>query len=230
MPFYDNTGIDPDEKRWLPWDALAAFFDQLERYIVLNLAWSLQLVPLILAFVFIGWPAPLRIGLVIYSVLALAAGMGVVFDLAGRALDAELLSIEMAGEAVRRSALPGLMALAPLYGIFGLLAGGLVWSEGGASPAHYLAGVGLRLLLLWAFVLSVTWGPIFAEDPNQGAAAILRRSFRLFVADALRLVGLAMAVVAAMALGVVSVGGLFLAAPVFIAILEIKGYRRLMTQ
>ncbi len=53
MPFFEDIGADDEVLHRPIWGAFALVKDNLERLIVANIGWSLQLLPAILAYVLI---------------------------------------------------------------------------------------------------------------------------------------------------------------------------------
>jgi hypothetical protein len=218
MPFFDNTGVDPDVQRGPLWGAFATLFDQIERFIALNIAWSAQFIPLLLTAIFPDWPPVIRLVLVVYSAAALAAGLGVLYGVVNAAVDGEPITVDLVREMWRTMALPGLLTLAPLYGSFGVLLG---LSSSGIFVIEVLA----RLLILLLFVCGMYWGVMLAEQPQQSAITVLRRSVTLVWQKPGRSLLLAGMVALALFLGAISIGGLFLIVPVLVALLQTHLYR-----
>lgn len=222
MSFFDDSGVRPEEHRGPVWSALAIVADQIERLIALNLAWSLQIVPLLLALGFPQWPLWLRIALLAYTGLALGPATGAVYALASRVGEGELLRVELAVEVLRGVLRPSLERLIPLYS-------GLAWLAAGAWLA---AAVRLPLLdvlaqaaALLLAVCAIYWGPLFALRPELPALGILRASAHLVWRHPARTLLSGGAMLLALALGVVSVGGTFLIVPVVVALLQVQLYR-----
>lgn len=224
MPFFDNTGIDANVERGPLWGAFAALFDQLERYVILNLVWALQLVPAIFAALFVEWLPALRLVLFLYSAIALAVATGLLFRLVYLAHDGEILRLSLAREELRESALPSLVTLAPLYGAFGVLVGVITWAN---STGLFIVDVVARLLLLVFFVLSTYWGALFASAPQQSAWSIARQSVRLFLREPGLTLIVSLTVVFIALIGIVSVGGVFLVVGVLVALLQMQLYWKL---
>jgi MFS family permease len=218
MPFFENTGLDPNVERGPLWGAFATLFEQLERFIVLNVAWSGQAIPLILALMFPDWWLGIRILLMLYSGLALAAATGTAYGLVSAAVDHETLSVDVARDYFAKLALPGILTLAPLYGLFGLLIGLTGWI--GGNPSLFILDILIRLLLLITLACSMYWGPLLAESPSASFITVGRRSLRLVWRDPGRTL-LVMGVVGiALIIGAISIGGLFLVVPVVVALLQ----------
>ncbi len=222
MPFFDDTGPDLDANHGPVWGAFTALFDQLERYVLLNLAWALQLIPALAAGFFSEWSPVLRLVLLSCSAVGLAIATGTLFRLVYLAQDGETLRVSLVREELSQWALPSLTTLAPLYGIFGALLAVVFWA---ASAELYLVDMIARLLLLLTFVFSTYWGPLFASAPNQSALEIGRQSLQLFW----RAPGTTLLVAGIVALiiliGIISVGGIFLIAAVVVALLQMQAYR-----
>ena len=222
MPFFDDSGVRTEEHRGPLLSAFAVLFDQIERMVVLNVAWAVQLVPLLAALAFPELPLGVRVPLVAYSVLALAPATGALFGLVARACDGELLRLETVREVLREVARPSLVTLMPLYSLFvwlALLAG---WA---ASRQLLVLDVLARLLILLLGVCAVYWGPLFAARPAQSALAVLRESVRLAWRFPLLTVLAGMASLLAAALGLISVGGMVLVVPVLVVLLQTQQYR-----
>lgn len=229
MPFFDNTGVDLDEEHGPIWAAIATLRDQLERFVVLNLAWSIQIVPALAAVMLPEWPWVVRVPLFLYSGVALAVATGLLYGLVWAAVEREPLSLELAQDELRRLALPGMRSLAPLYGLFGLLLVVVTWSsviqtDTGASR-YFVIEVVARLLLLLLLLCSMYWGPLFARDPHSPAWAIARKSLALVWQAPGRSLVLFGVVLLAGVIGAVSIGGVFLIVPVVIALLQTHMYR-----
>jgi hypothetical protein len=228
MPFFDTTGVNRDRDEGPLWNAFVTLRDQLERLITLNLAWSLQLIPGVVALAFPSVPLGLKIGLLLYSAIVLGPVTGLLFGLAARATDGEHLGIESAKSTLREFAGPSARTLAPLYGLLSLLGWttlqlGEVGIDAGA--ALYLLAVGLRLLLLLLAICALYWGPMVVDRPDLSTWAVMARSARLVLGFPGRTLLVGAAVLLVATIGVISVGGLFLIVPVLIALLQTEMYR-----
>ncbi len=219
MPFFDNTGIDPEIQRGPLWGSFATLFEQLERLIALNLAWSAQFIPLLLVAMLPEWPLAVRVALIIYSALALAAGLGLLFGLVRAAVAGEILTFDLVRETWRELALPGILTLAPLYGIFGVII------SLSALDLGLLVETGAQLTVMLLFVGSMYWGPLLAENPRASAIQILRQSVRLVARKPGQSLLVAGLVVITLLIGTISIGGLFLLVPVLVALLQTHMYK-----
>lgn len=218
MPFFENTGLDPNVERGPLWGAFATLFEQLERFIVVNIAWAGQAVPLIVALMFPDWPLWIRIPLMLYSGLALAAATGTAYGLIDAAIDSETLNVDLVRDCFAKLALPGILTLAPLYGLFGLLIGLATWMEN--SPSLFVLDVLVRLLFLVALACSMYWGPLLAESPSASFVTIARRSLALVWREPGRTLLVLGVVGVTLVIGAISIGGVFLVVPVIVALLQ----------
>jgi hypothetical protein len=227
MPFFDDTGSDTQTARGPLWGAFATLRDQLERLIVLNIAWSIQLLPGVAALAFPGLPGWARLLMLAYSGLVLAPATGALYALVRLAAQGEPIGLEQATDTLRALALPSFRVLTPLYGMLGLLCGAIAaasaWRTNGAAGLLVL-DVGLRLALLLGLTCANYWGPLFARAPEQPAGAILRRSALLAWRHPGRTLLTSGAVLLVLAIGALSVGGLFLVVPVLAALLQTHMY------
>jgi hypothetical protein len=224
MPFFDDTGIDTQAAQGPFWGAFATLRDQLERLIVLNIAWSIQLLPGVAALAFAELPAWARLLMLAYSGLAIAPATGALYALARLAAQGEPLSLELATGALRSLALPSFRVLAPLYSTLGAACAAIAaldtWRAAGTPPSLLALDVGLRLALLLGLTCASYWGPLFAQAPEQAPAALLRQSALLVWRYPGRALLIGGAVLLVLAIGAISVGGLFLVVPVLAALLQ----------
>jgi hypothetical protein len=219
MPFFDDTGIQTEVERGPLWSAFAAFASQLERMVVLNLAWAAQLMPLIIALAFYRLPEPVRAALVIYTLAALPPATAALYGVVALAAADEHISPAVVRDQLRRLWLAGYRNLAPLVGLIGFV----VWLAQQADAVLVSAMMQLALLLL--LVCANYWGPLTAAAPERSPLAVLAESVRLvwrYPAQALLVSG---AAGLALVLGAISVGGLFLAVPVVMALLQTYMWR-----
>jgi MFS family permease len=220
MPFFDNTGLDPDVERGPLWGAFASLFGQLERLILINILWAAQAAPLLLVVMFPDWPAPLRLALALYSGLALAVATALLYALLHTLVaEDEALTMAQVRDLWPKTALSGITTVIPLYGSFGILLGIAAWA--GALPGSPFAlEVLARLAILLLIVASMYWGPLLGEMPRRPALAIARASAVLVWREpgkSLLLTGMTLLV---MLIGIISVGGLVLVVPVLVGLLQ----------
>lgn len=226
MPFFDNTGVDLDEQRGPIWAAFVTLRDQLERLIVLNLLWSIQLIPGIIAFAFVELPTWLRVPLLLYTGLIVAPITAVLYGLIRAAVQGEPLSRDALIDEWRRVARSGVRVLGPLFGTLGFL-WWLATSIAALGGPFLVFDVALRLLLLLGFVAAQYWGPLIAERPDRSASVLLRESTHLAWQFPGRTLQLVAAVLIALIIGAISIGGLFLIVPVVVALLQSHMYTTL---
>lgn len=214
MPFLDDTGID-DSARGPLWGAFATLRDQIERLVVLNLIWSVQLLPAVIALGFGGsWPWLLRTLLVGYSAVVIVPASALVYALVARAIDGDHLGTDAMFDALRQLSRPSMRSLAPLYSA--LLAVGVL---GFTLPATVVAAL-LQLLLLCGLLVAMYWGPLLVEEPQSGPLQLLHRSLQLTLRNPGATLLTFGASLLCVGLGALSIGGLFLIAFVLIVLLQ----------
>src|SRR5579875_3957515 len=120
MPFLDD--IDPDDEALQRpiWGVFALVKDNLERVLVTNIGWAIQLLPAMAALAFPQLPLALRVILVAYSALMLTPATTLLFVSMAHVNQHELLRLEMLKEDARELLLPGLLCLTPLFGLLGI--------------------------------------------------------------------------------------------------------------
>jgi uncharacterized membrane protein len=208
------------------WGPFAVIRDNVESLVVLNLGWSMQLLPGVLALAFPQFPLWLRLSMGIYSATALIPATGVLYALALSATRGEQVSREVAILSWRELALPSFRVLTPLYGVFGVL----IWLAILVGPTLPVVTTLATLLgLLW-YLCATYWGPMLVVNPHSDIATIARGSLRLvwrYPAETF-VTGLVAAV--ALVVGMVSIGGLMLIVPVAIALLHTQRYLDLVAR
>ncbi len=215
MPFLWDTG-SRDERRGPIWETFAVVRDNLERMVALNAAWSMQLLPGVLALAFPGLPPWLRAAMLLYSATLIIPATGALYALMLSTARGEPPSVELALGVAREMALPSLLRLTPLLGLFGVLA----WT-GMLVPAPAVTTLVTLLCLLW-YVCSVYWGPLLVLEPELGSVGIARGSAELVWHYPLQSLAICAVATSALAVGVASVGGFFLIVPVVVALLHVE--------
>lgn len=220
MPFLDDTGIQTEVERGPLWSAFAAFASQLERAILLNLLWSVQLLPAITGIAFFQLPDVLRLALIVYTLAALPPATAILYGVVARLAEDEHINPDTVRDVLRDKGRAGFVVLVPLYGSLGFLA----WAAQVSSEIMMLSAL-LQLLLLIELVAANYWGPLLIATDRPTAPGILLASLRLIWRRPVQ-TGLLTGVVGlALLLGTISVGGLFLAVPVIIALLQMYMFR-----
>ena len=220
MPFLDDTGVDTGERSPL-WSPFTIIADQLERLVVLNIVWAIQWLPALAAF---GWPElPLvvRVVLISYTLIAYAPATVVLYGMVRLAAQGEPLTVLLATDLLKTRGLDGAKALMPLVGLIGLLI------LGSGVPVTVISAV-CQLALLFVLVFSNYWGVLIAARDLRNPVMLLVESARLvwhYPAQTLLVTG---AVLIAVVLGTISVGGWVLIVPVVIALLQTQMFRSLM--
>jgi hypothetical protein len=224
MPFFDDTGIKEEIDRGPFWSAFATFAGQLERMIAANIGWALQLAPAVIALLLVNAPDILRILLLLYTAVAIPPATAVLYGLMRRAVEGEHMDLglvrELLGELLRTS----YRTLAPLLGFLGFV----VWSINLANQANlFTVSVLLQMAFFGLLTTANYWGPILIQTPELHAPAVLWRAGRLGWRYPGRTLLVSGAVFLAMILGAISIGGLVLAVPVIITLLQTHMYSAL---
>ena len=225
MPFVADLETRDDSPGPI-WGPFAVIRDNIETLVVLNLGWSMQLLPGLLALAFPQLPLWLRLTMGLYSATAVIPATGVLYALTLAATRCEQVSKERAILSWRELALPSFKTLAPLYGVFGVL----IWlAIMAASSVPLVTTLATLACLLW-YLCAIYWGPMLAFDPDADVVSVARGSLRLvwrYPAETF-VTGLVAAV--ALIIGMVSIGGLVLIVPVVIALLHTQRYLDLMAR
>lgn len=216
MPFLDDIGPDDEALRRPIWGVFALVKDNLERVVVTNIGWALQLLPAIAALAFAQLPLIVRIILVVYSAVMLTPATALLFVWMARVNQHEMLRMEMLKEDLRELFLPSMLCLAPLFGLLGMYYVAVVL----LSSAHILLLDALaRFVLLILLASAVYWGPLFAEYPGASPLALLQRSLLLLWRYPGATIATGLLAFLVMGIGIFSIAGFFLIAPVVAALL-----------
>ncbi|MEP7293584.1 MAG: hypothetical protein ABI835_17490 [Chloroflexota bacterium] len=217
MPFLDDTGIREEVDRGPLWSAFATFGGQLERMIALNVLWALQLAPAVLAMLLINAPDLIRLLLILYTAAAIPPATMILYALLRRATEGDPVDFGLIRELLGQLLVPSYRAFAPLLGFLGFV----LWSINTANEANlFLVSVLLQLAFLLLLTSAHYWGALLVEHPDWSAPAVIGRSFRLVWRSPGRSLLVSGVVLLAMVLGAISVGGLVLAVPVIIVLLQ----------
>ena len=225
MPFVADIETR-DDSRGPIWGPFAVIRDNVELLLVLNLGWSMQLLPGVLALAFPPLPLWLRLIMGIYSATALIPATGVLYALTLAAARGEQLSMELAIQSLRDFALPSFRTLTPLYGVFGVL----IWLAIIVGPAMPILTMLVTLTCLLWYLCAMFWGPMLVTHPEADVASLVRGSILLvwrYPAESF-VTGLVAAV--ALVVGMVSIGGLVLIVPVVIVLLHTQRYLDLVAR
>ncbi len=225
MPFDSDTGTR-EERRGPIWASFAVIRDNVERLVLVNLGWSIQLVPGVLALAFPELPSWLRIAMGLYSATVLVPATGVLYALSVAASHGEHVSLELAQSYFRELARPSFRGLAPLYGVFGVLIWLGIFSQ---STIPSLTTLATLIALLW-YLCAIYWGPLFVQHPDLSLFALALRSASLVWRHPAESLATGFISAVALVIGLVSIGGLFLIVPVLIALLHSERYLDLAGQ
>lgn len=227
MPFFHDISADDETLARPIWGAFALVKDNLERVMLVNIGWSLQLFPALGALAFPQLPIFLRLLLFFYTLTALAPATALLYVCMGRVSQGEMLRLEMFKEDVRELALPGLFRLVPLFGVLGFCYVAIVL----LSFTHVLLlDTLVRFLFLVLLTCALYWGPLFALDPGRSSLFILRQSLYLVwkYPGPTLLTGLMVLLVTA--LGIFTVVPFFVIVPVVVALLQTRRCQELLAR
>jgi len=225
MPFVADIETR-DESRGPIWGPFAVIRDNVELLLVLNLGWSLQLLPGVLALAFPQLPPWLRLAMGVYSATALIPATGVLYALTLAAARGEQLSMELAIQSLRDFALPSFRILMPLYGVFGVL----IWLAIIIGPAMPIVTTLATLACLLWYLCATFWGPLLAAHPDTDVVSVVRVSILLEWRYPAETLVTALVAAVALVVGTISIGGLVLIVPVVIALLHTQRYLDLVAR
>jgi hypothetical protein len=215
MPFVADLEAR-DEPRGAIWRPFAVIRDCVEQLVALNLAWSAQLLPAIVALVLPQLPLWLRITFGLVSATAVIATAGPLYAMALAALRGDHLSVELAIAQLRLFTLPSLRTLTPLYGLFGVL----IWLAILVGPSLPVILTLVTLIgLLW-FLCANYWGPLLVVDSSASALTLAGRCVKLVWRYPAQTMATSLVVVVALLIGMISIGGLVLIVPVTVVLLQ----------
>lgn len=219
MPFLYDIDADDETLQRPILGVFAQVKDNLERLVLVNIGWSIQLFPALAALGFPQLPAIVRACLFLYSLLALVPASALLFVWMARVAQGEMLRLELLKEDLRALAFVGMFRVAVLFGFLGLsyvliLLAGLL----DVLALDVLA----RFTLIVLLVCSLYWGPLFAAYPERSVFFLLRRSLLLVwrYPGATALTGLVVLLVTAF--GVFTVVPFFVIVPVVITLLQTR--------
>jgi uncharacterized membrane protein len=225
MPFFDDTGIREEIDRGPFWSAFATFGGQLERMIAVNIAWALQLAPAVLAMLLINAPDAIRLLLILYTAAAIPPATTVLYAMMGRATEGESVDFGLIREMLGQLLIPSYRTFAPLLGFLGFV----LWCINMANEANlFFVSVLLQLVFLLLLTSANYWGATLIDHPEWSAPAVISRSLKLVSRYPGRSLLVSGAVFLAAVLGAISIGGLVLAVPVIITLLQTHMYRTLI--
>ncbi len=221
MPFFDDSGPKPEQERNIFWRSISLVGDQLERMVILNIAWSVQSLPALVAWVIPALPDGVRIALTLYSAVAFLPATMVLFAALNDTNKGTPLSLDMAKEVFKLYWLDSYLKLLPLVSLF-------YWLWLGASIAEQnmwlIIDVLARLLILCLAVIAIYWGPLLVNKRQLSALGIFVESIRLFWRKPARTLFASALCFIAILIGVISIGGLYLIVPVLLALIQIQNF------
>src|SRR6185312_4614577 len=119
MPFLYDIDADDEALQRPILGVFAQVKDNLERLVLVNIGWSVQLFPALAALGFPQLPALVRACLFLYSLLALVPASALLFVWMARVAQGEMLRFELLKEDLRALAFVGMVRVAVLFGFLG---------------------------------------------------------------------------------------------------------------
>jgi uncharacterized membrane protein len=219
MPFFQDTETR-DERRGPIWSPFAVIRDNVERLVLVNLGWSIQLLPGVLALAFPELPSWLRIVMGLYSATVIVPATGALYALSFAAARGEHVSLDLARYYFRELAIPSFRTLAPLYGVFGVL----IWVGIVSNPSvPSVTTVATLAALVW-YLCATYWGPLLISHPQMTAATMVAQSIQIVWRHPAKSLATGLVAAAALVIGLVSIAGLFLIVPVVLTLLHCERY------
>lgn len=217
MPFFDDSGIVRENHRGPIIGGFAAFGEQVERLVAVNVGWALTLFPALLALAITNAPTWIRIGLLAASSLLVVPATGVLYALVAIVVDGEQVTWATVIETIRERALGSVAALTPLFAGMGVL----VWTTVLSARAELLVvEVVLRVAVLFALVPAIFFGAVHASHPSLSALALVRSSAQLLWRHPGATLKVAAMSGAVLTFGAITVAGAVLAAVVVVALMQ----------
>jgi hypothetical protein len=146
------------------------------RMLLLNFFGAIQAVPLLMALAFSTWPYGLRIGLSIYSVLALIPATATLFAALNQVIDGAQLDFALVRDSLKAQFANAYTKLLPLYSLFFWLILADRWAIGNSL---FIEATIVRLFILILGVLSLYWGPTMVDVPALSAIGLSIASYKL---------------------------------------------------
>ena len=202
--------------------SLALVRAQWQGMVLLNLFWAVQAVPLLLALVFSAWPYGLRIGLSIYSVLALIPATATLYASLNQVSDGARLSFSLVKESLKSQFTNAYIKLLPLYSLFFWLILADRWAIG---KSLFVEATIVRLVILILGILSLYWGPAMVEVPALSAIGLFIASYKLLWHRPGKTLQAGLLWLLGLVLGIVTVAGMLLIAPVWMVLIQTQLFR-----
>jgi len=222
MPFFDDSGPRPEQERSPIWRSFALIKDQLERLILINFLWALQIIPLFVGLAFDQIPLWGKVVLSLYSAAMLPPATATLFAVVADLSSEVPLDREMVWNHFKVQVKPGFLKLLPLLSLFYWVA---LLSSVASAQNWLIVDTLARLVFLLLLVFSLYWGPLLVHEPKLQAWNILYRSARRFWKRPGQTLLIGLACLLALVLGVISIAGFMLIVPALIALFQVQLYR-----
>lgn len=190
--------------------------------LLLNLAWMSLAAPLVLALVFSAWPYGLRIALSLFSVFVLIPATAGVYAVLHQVCDGALLSPGLVWQGLKTQFVNAFTRLLPLYSLIFWLSLADRWAIG---KSLFIEATIVRLLILILAVLSLYWGPTMVDVPALSAVGLFIASYKLSWHRPGKTLLAALSSLLIFALGVLSILGFLLVAPVLLVLIQLQLFR-----
>lgn len=225
MPFFDDSGPKPEEERNIFWRSTALVGDQLEKMVFLNLIWSAQTLPAVIAWAIPALSAGLKLAMVMFTAVMLIPMTGFLFAMLDETSQGTPLDLDLARMCFRRVWLRSFIVLLPLFSLFYWL-----WLAAtmAGSTNLVLVDAAARLGILILAVLSIYWGALFAADTGLGPIGVLKKSVILFWQRPGATLVSSFLCLLALLIGIISIGGFYLIMPVLIVLIQVQHYRNMI--
>jgi len=202
--------------------SIALWRAQWKAMLLLNFAWVAQAAPLFLALAFITWPYAIRIVLSIYSVLALILAAATLFGTLNQVSDGAQLNLSLVWQSLKSQFTNAYLNLLPLYSLFFWL---LLADRWAIEKTLFVEATLIRLVFLILGVLSLYWGPAMVEVPALSAIGLFIASYKLLWHRPGKTLQAGLLSLLALLLGILTVAGVLLIAPVLVVLIQIQLFR-----
>jgi hypothetical protein len=192
------------------------------RMLLLNFFWAIQAVPLLMALVFSTWPYGLRIGLSIYSVLALVPATAALYATLDQVSDGAQLSFGLVRDCLKAQFTNAYLKLLPLYSLFFWL---LLVDRLAINKSLFVEATLVRLVILILGILSLYWGPAMVNVSALSAIGLFIASYKLLWHRPGKTLLASLYCLLSLVLGVVTIVGMLLIAPVLVVLIQIQLFR-----
>lgn len=202
--------------------SIALWRAQWPAMLLLNFAWVILFVPLVLALAFPAWPYGLRIALSLFSVFALIPATAALYAILHRVCDGASLGFDLAWQGLKAQFVNAFTRLLPLNSLLFWLILADRWAIG---KSLFIEATIVRLLILILAVLSLYWGPTMVDVPALSAIGLFIASYKLFWHRPGKTLLAGLSCLLILVLGAVTILGMLLIAPVLLVLVQLQLFR-----